>query len=87
MCLYQGQAARLGQPLITELLNRGRSVVGMTTSEAQAKNLQHQGAEAVTSKRFDARRGGCANAGGSGREIRLCGVFVPAFGLLEASAD
>ena len=36
------------------VLERGHSVVGMTTSEARAKNLESQGAEAVILDAFDA---------------------------------
>ena len=48
-----GASGAIGQPLITELLKRGHSVVGMTTSGAQAKNLERQGAEAVIIDAFD----------------------------------
>src|SRR5580658_6022942 len=44
----------IGEPLIAELLERGHSVVGMTTSEARAKNLEGQGAEAVIVDACDA---------------------------------
>jgi nucleoside-diphosphate-sugar epimerase len=42
-----GASGAIGEPLIAELLKQGHSVVGMTTSEAGAKNLQRQGAEAA----------------------------------------
>ena len=42
-----GASGAIGEPLIAELLRQGHSVVGMTTSEARAKNLQGQGAEAM----------------------------------------
>jgi 2-alkyl-3-oxoalkanoate reductase len=44
----------IGEPLIAELLERGHSAVGMTTSEARAKNLESQGAEAIMLDAFDA---------------------------------
>lgn len=50
-----GASGAIGEPLIAELLKQGHSVVGMTTSEAGAKNLQRQGAEAVIADAFDAR--------------------------------
>lgn len=53
MYLWQGRGA-IGEPLIAELLKQGHSVVGMTTSEAWAKNLEGQGAEAVIADAFDA---------------------------------
>src|SRR5580658_7830023 len=49
-----GASGAIGEPLIAELLERGHSVVGMTTSEAGAKNLEAQGAEAVIVDAFDA---------------------------------
>jgi len=49
-----GASGAIGQPLIAELLKQGHSVVGMTTSEARAKNLVSQGAEAVIVDAFDA---------------------------------
>ena len=49
-----GASGAIGEPLIVELLERGHSVVGMTTSEARAKNLEGQGAEAVIVDAFDA---------------------------------
>ena len=48
-----GASGAIGEPLIAELLKRGHSVVGMTTSEARAKNLERQGAEAVIADAFD----------------------------------
>ena len=49
-----GASGAIGRPLIAELLKQGHSVVGMTTSEARAKNLEGQGAEAVIVDAFDA---------------------------------
>src|SRR6202789_3798913 len=49
-----GARGAIGEPLIAELLERGHSVVGMTTSEARAKNLEGEGAEAVIVDAFDA---------------------------------
>ena len=49
-----GASGAIGEPLIAELLERGHSVVGMTTSEARAKSLKGQGAEAVIVDAFDA---------------------------------
>jgi nucleoside-diphosphate-sugar epimerase len=49
-----GASGAIGEPLIAELLRQGHSVVGMTTSEARAKNLQGQGAEAMIVDAFDA---------------------------------
>ncbi len=49
-----GASGAIGEPLIAELLERGHSVVGMTTSQARAKNLEGQGAEAVIVDAFDA---------------------------------
>ena len=58
-----GATGAIGEPLIAELLKKGHSVVGMTTSEARAKNLEGQGAEAVIVDAFDAAGGGgCAAA-------------------------
>jgi len=51
-----GASGAIGQPLIAELLNQGHTVVGMTTSEARAKDLQSQGAEAVVVDAFDAAK-------------------------------
>jgi len=42
-----GASGAIGKPLIAELLRQGHSVVGMTTNEARAKELEEQGAEAV----------------------------------------
>jgi nucleoside-diphosphate-sugar epimerase len=39
-----GATGAVGEPLITELLKQGHSVVGMTTSETSAKLLETQGA-------------------------------------------
>jgi 2-alkyl-3-oxoalkanoate reductase len=49
-----GASGAIGQPLIAELLKQGHSVVGMTTSEVRAKNLEGQGAEAVIADALDA---------------------------------
>jgi 2-alkyl-3-oxoalkanoate reductase len=49
-----GASGAIGEPLIAELLKQGHSVVGMTTSEARAKTLQQQGAEALIVNAFDA---------------------------------
>jgi nucleoside-diphosphate-sugar epimerase len=49
-----GASGAIGEPLIAELLKQGHSVVGMTTSEARAKNLERQGAEAAIVDAFDA---------------------------------
>ncbi|MGA3046894.1 MAG: NAD(P)-dependent oxidoreductase [Terracidiphilus sp.] len=49
-----GASGAIGEPLITELLQRGHSVVGMTTNEAGAKNLERQGAEPAIVNAFDA---------------------------------
>ena len=49
-----GASGAIGEPLIAELLKRGHSAVGMTTSETRAKNLERQGAEALIVNAFDA---------------------------------
>ena len=49
-----GASGAIGQPLIAALLEQGHSVVGMTTSEARAKSLEGQGAEAAIVNAFDA---------------------------------
>jgi nucleoside-diphosphate-sugar epimerase len=49
-----GASGAIGEPLIAVLLKQGHSVVGMTTSEAGAKNLEGQGAEAAIVNAFDA---------------------------------
>ena len=49
-----GATGAIGEPLITEFLKRGHSVVGMTTSESRAKNLERQGAEPLIVNAFDA---------------------------------
>jgi nucleoside-diphosphate-sugar epimerase len=49
-----GASGAIGEPLIAELLRHGHSVVGMTTSQTRAKNLEEQGAEAVIVDAFDA---------------------------------
>ena len=48
-----GASGAIGEPLVAELLRKGHSVVGMTTSEARAKNLKSQGAEAVIADAFN----------------------------------
>jgi len=49
-----GASGAIGEPLIAELLKQGHSVVGMTTSEAGASNLESQGASAAIVDAFDA---------------------------------
>lgn len=49
-----GASGAIGEPLVAELLSKGHAVVGMTTSEARAKILKSQGAEAVIVNAFDA---------------------------------
>ncbi len=49
-----GASGAIGEPLIAELLKRGHSVVGMTTSETRAKALEQQGASAAIVDAFDA---------------------------------
>ncbi len=49
-----GASGAIGEPLIAELLKQGHFVVGMTTSEARAKTLESQGAEAVIIDAFHA---------------------------------
>jgi 2-alkyl-3-oxoalkanoate reductase len=49
-----GASGAIGEPLIAELLKKGHSVVGMTTSEARAKNLESQGAVPVIVDAFHA---------------------------------
>ncbi len=49
-----GATGAIGEPLIAELLKQGHSVVGMTTSEARAKDLKSQGADALIVNAFDA---------------------------------
>jgi 2-alkyl-3-oxoalkanoate reductase len=49
-----GASGAIGEPLIAELLKQGHSVVGMTTSESRAKNLQSQGAQALIVNALDA---------------------------------
>lgn len=48
-----GASGAIGEPLIAELLKQGHSVVGMTTSEVRAKNLERQGAEALIVNALD----------------------------------
>jgi nucleoside-diphosphate-sugar epimerase len=49
-----GASGAIGEPLTAELLKKRHSVVGMTTSEARARILERQGAEAVIVDAFDA---------------------------------
>ncbi|MGB0124573.1 MAG: NAD(P)-dependent oxidoreductase [Silvibacterium sp.] len=49
-----GASGAIGEPLIAELLKKGHSVAGMTTSEARAKNLESHGAEPVIVDAFHA---------------------------------
>jgi 2-alkyl-3-oxoalkanoate reductase len=49
-----GASGAIGEPLIAELLKRGHSVVGMTTSETRARILEGQGASAAIVDAFDA---------------------------------
>ncbi len=49
-----GASGAIGELLIAELLKHGHSVVGMTTSEARAKDMESQGAEAVIADAFHA---------------------------------
>ena len=48
-----GASGAIGEPLIAELLKQGHSVVGMTTSEIRAKNLERHGAEALIVNALD----------------------------------
>jgi 2-alkyl-3-oxoalkanoate reductase len=48
-----GASGAIGEPLIAELLKQGYSVIGMTTSEVKAENLERQGAEALIVNVFD----------------------------------
>jgi nucleoside-diphosphate-sugar epimerase len=49
-----GASGAIGEPLIAELLKRGHSVVGMTTSETRARILESQGASAAIVNALDA---------------------------------
>ena len=49
-----GASGAIGEPLVAELLKQRHSVVGMTSSEARAKNLERQGVEAAIVDAFDA---------------------------------
>jgi 2-alkyl-3-oxoalkanoate reductase len=49
-----GASGAIGEPLITTLLKKGHSVVGMTTNETRAKKLESHGAEALIVDAFDA---------------------------------
>jgi nucleoside-diphosphate-sugar epimerase len=53
--LVAGASGAIGEPLIAELLKHGHSVVGMTTSETRARNLERQGAEAAIVDALDAK--------------------------------
>jgi nucleoside-diphosphate-sugar epimerase len=55
-----GASGAIGEPLVAELLKQGHSVIGMTRSEAGARNLESQGAEAVIVDAFDAAAGEAA---------------------------
>ena len=48
-----GASGAIGEPLIAELLQKGHSVVGMTTSETRARSLEGQGASAEIVDTFD----------------------------------
>jgi nucleoside-diphosphate-sugar epimerase len=48
-----GASGAIGEPLIAELLRQGHSVVGMTTSNARAKEMEGHGATAVIADAFD----------------------------------
>jgi nucleoside-diphosphate-sugar epimerase len=49
-----GASEAIGKPLLAELLRQGHSVVGMTTSETRAKNLENHGIGAMTVDAHDA---------------------------------
>lgn len=49
-----GASGAIGEPLIANLLHLQHTVIGMTTTEAGAKNLQRQGAEAAIVDALDA---------------------------------
>jgi 2-alkyl-3-oxoalkanoate reductase len=49
-----GASGAIGEPLIAELVKRGHTVFGMTSSEERAGNLQRQGAEAVVADALNA---------------------------------
>jgi len=49
-----GASGAIGETLIAELLKRGHSVVGMTTSTTRARILEGEGAEAVIVNAFHA---------------------------------
>jgi 2-alkyl-3-oxoalkanoate reductase len=50
-----GASGAIGEPLIAELLRQGHSAAGMTTSEARARKLESQGAEALIVNALDAK--------------------------------
>jgi len=49
-----GASGAIGQPLIAELIRRGHTVTGMTTSEAGARRIIEQGAAVELANAFDA---------------------------------
>ena len=49
-----GASGALGLPLIAELIRRGHTVTGMTTSEAGARKIIEQGAAVELANVFDA---------------------------------
>jgi nucleoside-diphosphate-sugar epimerase len=49
-----GASGAIGEPLITELIKQGHSVIGMTSSAARAKILEDRGASAAIVDAFDA---------------------------------
>jgi 2-alkyl-3-oxoalkanoate reductase len=49
-----GASGAIGEPLITELIKQGHSVIGMTSSAVRAKILEDQGASAAIVNAFDA---------------------------------
>jgi len=49
-----GASGAIGEPLIAKLLKYGHSVIGMTSSESRAKNLERRGVETAIVDAFDA---------------------------------
>ena len=49
-----GASGAIGEPLIAKLLKHGHSVIGMTSSESRAKNLERRGVETAIVDAFDA---------------------------------
>jgi nucleoside-diphosphate-sugar epimerase len=49
-----GASGAIGEPLLTELIKQGHSVIGMTSSAVRAKILEDQGASAAIVDAFDA---------------------------------